>query len=397
MQSVSVRGWRRAIPLIWIGVVAVGVVFVMVTTARADGLGDPVEFVFGAVFLLTPLLLTSLAAIIMRRQPGNRIALLLSIVGAAILVASLLAPWTPDVAPEDPTLANYVASVVSTVIVLPGLFFPLFLIPYIFPTGRFLSKRWSWPLKAIAILLPITLFVSTFTTEMEGPFNSWTMSNPIGFLPPVLTQVLMVLWIGLLWTTALGGVVSIVVRYRRSREEVRAQIRWVAFSVGILVVSFILVNTGIASVNTGAFAVAQALIVSSLPIAITIAITRYRLYEIDRVISRTVGYALLVALLGLIYVAGAVWLPTRLLGDQPPVFTAGSTLAVAALFNPLRHRVIRWVDRRFYRSRFDAEHVMAEFSNRLRDQHDLERLTADSLMVISRTMQPSAVGLWIRE
>jgi hypothetical protein len=95
-------------------------------------------------------------------------------------------------------------------------------------------------------------------------------------------------------------------------------------------------------------------------------------------------------------VAGAVWLPTWVIGEQSSLFVAGATLAAAALFNPIRRRVIHWVDRRFYRSRYDADHILTQFGERLKDEIDLDKLTEDSLAVVTQTMQPSSVGLWIR-
>jgi hypothetical protein len=129
--------------------------------------------------------------------------------------------------------------------------------------------------------------------------------------------------------------------------------------------------------------------------AVTLAVLRYRLYEIDRLISRTVTYTVLAVVLAIVYGFGAVWLPSRVVGEQTPLFVAGSTLAVAALFNPLRRRVMRWVDRRFNRSSYDAEQIADAFAVRLRDEVDPERLADEWATTVVRALQPSSIGVWL--
>jgi hypothetical protein len=134
----------------------------------------------------------------------------------------------------------------------------------------------------------------------------------------------------------------------------------------------------------------------ALPLSIAAAIMRYRLFDLDRLISRTIGYAIVIATLALVYVAGAVWLPAQIIGEQSSAFVAGSTLVVASLLNPVRRRVISRVDQRFNRFRYDAQKVIAEFSERLKDEIDIDQITADSTAVITRTVQPESVRVWIR-
>lgn len=135
----------------------------------------------------------------------------------------------------------------------------------------------------------------------------------------------------------------------------------------------------------------------ALPLSIAAAIMRYRLFDLDRLISRTIGYAIVIAILALVYVAGAVWLPTQIIGEQSSAFVAGSTLLAASLLNPVRRRVIDRVDRRFNRSRYDAQKVIAEFSERLEDEIDVDQIAADSTSVISQTVQPESVRVWIKQ
>jgi hypothetical protein len=151
-------------------------------------------------------------------------------------------------------------------------------------------------------------------------------------------------------------------------------------------------ETGNEALANAIFAVFVLVLVGS----IAMAVLRYRLYDFDRIMSRTVSYALLVLILGSVYAAGAVWLPTRLAGGESPLFVAGSTLAVAALFSPVRRRVMGWVDRRFNRSGYDAQRVADAFAIRLRDQVDADRLVGDWAEVVTGTLEPSVVGVWVR-
>jgi hypothetical protein len=134
----------------------------------------------------------------------------------------------------------------------------------------------------------------------------------------------------------------------------------------------------------------------AIPVAATLAVLRYRLYEIDRIVSRTVTYVVVIVLLAVVYAVGLTAL-TSLLDTDSPLIVAGSTLAVAALFNPLRRRVQRGVDHRFNRSRYDAERVMDGFSGSLRDEVDPDRVVTGWLSVVNETMHPSSAGIWVRE
>jgi hypothetical protein len=193
-----------------------------------------------------------------------------------------------------------------------------------------------------------------------------------------------------------GGVMAIITRYRRSEAAVRSQIKWVLFGLGIMLASFFgswfLPDSAPDWLSSLLFIV----LLTAIPVSVMVAINRYHLYDIERLISRTIGYAIVIATLALVYVAGAVWLPAQIIGEQSSAFVAGSTLVVASLLNPVRRRVISRVDQRFNRSRYDAQKVIAEFSERLKDEIDIDQITADSTAVISRTVQPESMRVWIR-
>jgi hypothetical protein len=215
-------------------------------------------------------------------------------------------------------------------------------------------------------------------------------------VPPAIFDASAILGMALVLAAVGGAMTAAVLRFRRSKALERQQMRVFAASL-VFAVSGIAVNLVLFAIGLVAAAnVILSTMVLVLVSSIAVAVLRYRLYDLDRVISRTVSYALLVIILGSVYVIGAVWLPTRLAGGRSPLFVAGSTLAVAALFTPLRRRVMTWVDRRFNRSSYDAEQVNHAFAAHLRDQVDADRLAADWAHVVTGTLQPSLVGVWVR-
>jgi hypothetical protein len=271
----------------------------------------------------------------------------------------------------------------------------------LFPTGHLPSARWK-PVAWTAAIA--TLLMLLGVTLSPDPFEGLPIANPFALSPDdPLGLVVEGGGVGLLLLTILASVASLILRFRRAAMVERQQLKWAVFAVIILAIGLLgsysleLAN-GPANLSDEFENTVITIGLSLLPVAIAVAILRYRLYEIDRLISRTVGYVLVVVVLGLVYAIGAVWLPTRLMGEQtPPLFVAGSTLVVAALFNPVRRRVLHWVDRRFYRSRYDGERVVSEFSGRLRDQTDVDQLADDWVSVVAETVQPSSVGVWVRD
>jgi hypothetical protein len=187
-----------------------------------------------------------------------------------------------------------------------------------------------------------------------------------------------------------AAVVSLVVRFRRSRGEERLQLKWFTFAGLLLPLAIYLgdlLPDALSNLSTAVIVV--------LPIAAGVAILRYRLYEIDRLINRTLVYGLLTVLLGLGYSAVVLGLG-QLLGRDSSLVVAAATLAVAALFQPARRRIQAVVDRRFNRHRYDAARTVERFSARLRDQVDLDTLSAELLAVVHQTMQPTRASLWLR-
>jgi len=191
------------------------------------------------------------------------------------------------------------------------------------------------------------------------------------------------------------GAASLVVRFRRARGTERQQLRWLALAAALTGAGAAVVGAGTALGATAVPLFAVGICLALLPLATGAAILRYRLYDLDRIISRTLAYGFLTLLLGLGY-AGVVLGLGRLLPDSSSLAVAAATLAVAALFQPLRRRVQGLVDRRFNRRRHDAGQLIEAFGARLRDQVDLDTLTGEVLAVVDQTMAPTRAWLWLR-
>lgn len=323
----------------------------------------------------------SLGVLIVVRA-GNLIGWLLCTGG--LLLAYQYWAWTRDLGPLEEWLGSSVGYTAG-LLVVPTLVL-------LFPDGKLPSPRW-WPVRWLGVgALTVGTLSILFAPVIWGTDDPAPFADILpGFLLTafdILTGILMILFL-------VVAVASPIVRYRRADPLQRLQFKMFGYGATVALAGHLAFSAiGLPGVDP---VIPGAVSLMALPVAITAAIMRYRLYEIERLISRTVGYALVVGLLVLIYVIGAVWLPTQIVGGQSPIFVAGSTLAVAALFNPIRRRVIHWVERRFHRSRYDAEQVLAEFGDRLKDQINMDQITNDFIAVIRHTMRPSAAGVWIRE
>jgi hypothetical protein len=203
----------------------------------------------------------------------------------------------------------------------------------------------------------------------------------------------------MLFVAGLGAVSSLLVRFRRARGDERQQIKWFASAAALTLVWILLFGqASLHGLPEAIVALSSLLVIPSIPIATGIAILRYRLYDIDILINRTLVYATLTATLVGIYFSGIVVLQSVfvvLTGQQSTLAVVASTLVIAALFNPLRQRVQAFVDRRFYRKKYDARKTLEAFSAKLRDETDLEALNDDLVGVVKETMQPAHVSLWL--
>jgi len=277
--------------------------------------------------------------------------------------------------------------------------------PLLFPNGRLPSPRWRpvfWLTTLGIVCASLGFALQPTTLTVDGLPSNIGIANPLGwdgFLWPV--RICFIIGIPL---TIFGGVaagVSIVWRLRHTRGIEHQQLKWIAYA-GALIAAIFGVNTLLFTFDSPiahAVWIAQMLSFAALPLAIGIAIFRYQLFDIDRLINRTLVYALLslslvLAYLLLILASGSIVRAGT--GRSSGLAVAASTLAVAALFRPLRGRIQSAVDRRFYRRRYDAARTVDAFSARLRDTVDLPTLTADLHTVINDTMQPTHVTLWLK-
>jgi hypothetical protein len=268
------------------------------------------------------------------------------------------------------------------------------LIVMLFPDGRLPSPRWRPAARLIVGAWCLTITLNALAPSHDNPLGLQALQQPALNL---LTNVVA--------TAAVVGLVVMVaapfVRFRRAGYRQRQQLKWVAF-VALLSMVSVFAGIGLSRVLPAAGvlgAVGVLGIAVGIPLAVAVAILRHRLYDIDRLINRTLVYGVLTAILGLGY-AGVVLILGEVAGGagaQPPSWAvAGATLAVAALFQPARRRIQQAVDRRFNRRKYNAASTIETFSARLRDQLDLDTLAAELLTVTNKTMEPTTVSLWLR-
>jgi hypothetical protein len=261
----------------------------------------------------------------------------------------------------------------------------LWLTPLLFPDGRPPSRRW-WPVVWVAIISGLVQIVAVAVSDANFSSNFPKLRDPVILVAPLGTAYNQALGAGLL--VLLAGVISMIVRFRRSGQEERLQLKWFLYASAVAgIVVFV------ASELNNDPLLEFEIVFPLIPVAVGVAILKYRLYDIDRLISRTLAYAIVTGLLVGLY-AGLVLLATGVLSITSPVAVAASTLAAAALFSPLRRRVQRAVDRRFNRVRYDADQTVAAFAARLRDAVDLDAVRSDLLTVVNSAVEPAHISVW---
>jgi hypothetical protein len=346
---------------------------------------------------------TTVGVLIVASRPRNVIGVLCLAAGLVLAASSALGvvATIDDVRPGAATAMGSSAAVLSSVLkgVSILIFGPLLLVR--FPDGRRRSPRWA----VVDLLALLAMAAGAIVVLRPGPWDiSWVLpfDNPLGIaaMHPLAFDAAVAITSIAGVGAVLGAVASLVVRHRRGGPVERAQIRWVAAAavaavtaMGLIVVSAFLPLwfAGIAwQVATFAPVV--------LPIAIGIAITRYRLYEIDRLVSRSIGWVAVTSLLlgAFVLLVVALQAIAEPLTGGDTVATAASTLVVAALFTPLRSRVQRAVDRRFDRARYDGQRILAAFGEQVRDEVDLATIQSDVLVTVGAAVRPVSAGLWLR-
>ena len=354
------------------------------------------ETVAGVVFVLA---FTAVGVVVARREPRNPMGWLLIGVPLAVQAGSI----GPTYAYLDYHVHHGTLPLGQVAILLSGAWeYAILLLPLVillFPDGR-LGARWRWPLRAYLALCVVfvagTLAVAVAALGLRRPLDA--NGNLVGLSHPSGAAA----WFGPVQSIGLATCVVLVLTavgyqllsYRRANGERRQQLKCLGAGAGTLIVCFAINSAsggGSGFIGDVSFSVG----LTALPVAMGVGILRYRLYEIDRLISRTLSYAILTALLVGAFI-GLIALTTNTLAFSSRVGIAASTLIAAALFNPLRKRIQHLVDRRFNRARYDAEATVAAFTARLRDAVEIDAIRADLLDAVNRAVQPTHASVWIR-
>jgi hypothetical protein len=331
-----------------------------------------------------------------RRRPGHPVGWIFAAAGmlAAVDFASFEYALAAVVGHRDLPAGEYVGWL-QLWIWVPFVALITVYLPLLFPDGRLPGPRWrpvSWAAAGCGVIAASGLAIAPGVVA-----NLRALRNPFGVQPAAVTDTAIAVGLAGLLGCVVVAVWSLLVRARRGTPVERQQIKWLAYA-GCLVAATLVPST-ILSLSTGTAArIAEgALMIAivTVPVAVAIAVLKYRLYEIDRIISRTLAYVVVTGLMAGVY-AGLVLLATRVLRVTTPPAVAAATLAAAALFNPLRHRVQRVVDRRFNRARYDADKTVAAFASRLQDAVELDAVQADLAGVVQRALEPAHISVWIR-
>lgn len=359
---------------------------------RAIGLGIAVFGLVGALLLF--------------RRPEHPLGWLLAGIGALALLGGAATEFALATARAGGSASAFLGWAVwfANWFWFPVLGGVLVLLPLLFPDGRPPTSRWRW----VAVVGAVAIIGLTAGSARQERYETTLLGeiapveNPIGVEGFPKTEAFLEPFLVLLLGAFAGAVAALTVRYRRSRGAERLQLKWFTYGLGLMLAWNLLGEILWVSLlgrdpPLDGSILPFGLLLTFIPITIALAILRYRLYAIDRIVSRTVSYGLVVILLALVYVGGVFVVQSILPGeDESDLAVAASTLAVAGLFAPLRHRIQLWVDRRFNRNHYNAERVIQEFSERLRNQVDLGTVASDLRLVLDRTIQPTTTGIWLR-
>ena len=360
------------------------------------------SYLVGPVFALV-------GALILTYRPENRVGWLLMLPGASffVLVDAFFRPLNEGSMPLPPALtpglwlALWFSGWNWTLLI-----FPLLWLMLLFPTGRPIGRRWGWLVWIGVVLLLFLLLLATFGTPMTygSGGGDWSYPNPLGLIQidAVEETVVFALFTGVMPVWVVLCLAALVVRYRRAGPVERQQLKWLLFATAVFVAAYVpgfLLTDFDQGSSRAVWSYLWMVAMLLIPAAIGIAILRYRLWDIDVVIRKTLVYTALTALLALVYFGGVILLQrlfSALTGvAQSPLAVVISTLAIAALFTPLRRRIQDAIDRRFFRKKYDSQRVLAQFALTARDETDLDALTGELARVTQETMQPEKVRIWL--
>jgi hypothetical protein len=392
----GVRRFRLASP-VTATVMAILVLILMAVALLLNALVHQLSILGSGPIVPVVVVYAGVGFIVARRQPGNPIGWLLMGFIQLLMLSSIVG-WYAVLyyrfGHRGLPLAP-VAVLLQPVWAPALLMFPVVIL--LFPDGRLASRRWRWTLMAYALLgavasaalfSPAVRAVASHDVRLDAFGDVISPGKSHGGGPLAVAEVLGLVSI---LAIALTFVAHQVLSWRRATGERRQQLKWLAsgaaFTLVVLAASF-----GISSASAGGEVLGIGL--AALPAGIGVGILKYRLYDVDRIISRTLAYAIVTGVLVGVY-AGLVLLATEVLRFHSSVAVAVSTLAAAALFSPVRRRVQHAVDRRFNRARYDADEAVTAFAARLKDAVDLDSVRDDLAGVVQRTLEPAHLGIWV--
>jgi hypothetical protein len=393
---------RRRIVVGSIWTVTLGCALALVAASRYGGsglTGGSFSVVFAALGF-DIVVYATVGAILSMRRPGNLVGIVL--LAAAVLLALtflgfiLGALWTATRGFDD-TVAG-LAALIGGLGIYPALIVAGPALALVFPDGRLPAPRWRWSVGAIAVILATG---STLVVVAPGPLGDSLANNPFGVTGIPWLAGASVTGAGLsalaLPAALLLAVAAVVVRFRRAQGVERQQLKWFV-AANMLIATLLTLSLADGGSEPTVFDVLAVCSLSLPPIAVGLAILRYRLYEIDRIVSRTISWAIVTGLLVAVLLAGIAATQTLLapFTRENTIAVAASTLTAAAVFQPLRRRVQRAVDRRFDRARYDGQRTVDAFAERLRSDVDLGSLRASLAATADQAVRPAGSVVWLR-
>jgi hypothetical protein len=368
---------------------------------RNTDVGTNYALLFEGVFALSFFTFPTVGAVVASRRPHNPIGWIFLAAGIPFALSGFAhgyATYALFTEPGSLPGAEAAAWLASWLFIPPLFAVPVFLF-LLFPEGRALSSRWrivGW-VAALGIVCTVLFAFAPGRLE-EPPFEE--IVNPFGIVSAesILEVVSIVGWISILLSIP-AAAASMLVRFRRARGRERQQLKWIASAAGFFTLANVVGSMTRAAQHEEIGQLVILLAYAGIPVAAGVAILRHRLYDIDTIINRTLVYALLTSILvaayvGLVFAFQTILAPITAESD---LAVAASTLAVAALFRPVQTRVQDFIDRRFYRRKFDTEKTIEGFSSQLRDEVELGAVSGQLVDVVSTTMQPAHVSLWLRD
>jgi hypothetical protein len=390
-----VFGWASRRVAIWLSLFVVALwVAALPLAAWVDQLnGGLVSY----LLLLVPF--TVVGALLAVRVPANPIGWIFLLVSLGLLLGQDAASYSVRAYLIDGhglPLSRLAVAVATGWVAFALLPLPILL----FPDGRVSGRGWRWTLRvylAVAAIAVGGVGVHDLGAFSDAQIHVDSSGELTGGTPPIFVKALSAVALAILAIIAGAWVVRLLRRYRSATGDLREQLKWLISGGGLCIFGFVISILLNKAHGEPWYAVAQAapFSVVALPLSIGVGVLKYRLYEIDRLISRTLSYALLTAVLAGVFV-GVVLLMTRVLPFSSPVAVAASTLAAAALFTPLRARLQRAIEHRFNRARYDAEVILAGFSGRLRQTVDLATIEEELLAAVDVSLAPGHAALWIK-